>query len=144
MKLSIVPLTEHHARTIEPQEAQSGQAVEDRVRDAMGLAREGSAWTVLCDGAVTCIAGVQPQWGGRGVAWCLLGKAAGRHMVPLTRAVRRYLDGLDYARVEMYVDASFDEGCRWARMLGFKNETPAGMPKFLPNGNSAFMYGRVK
>jgi hypothetical protein len=29
-------------------------------------------------------------------------------------------------------------------MLGFVNETPDGMPGFLPNGNTAFMYGRVR
>jgi hypothetical protein len=142
--LLIVPLQEHHVRALTPQQAQAGQSEAERVHDAMALAQSGSGWALVCEEGVAAIAGVQAQWGGRGVAWCLLSDLAGAHMVPLTRAVRRYLDGLDYARIEMYVDAQFAEGCRWARLLGFKNETPEGMPRFLPNGNTAFMYGRTR
>lgn len=144
MTLLIVPLREHHVRALIPQEAQAGIAEEDRVRDALALAQSGSGYAVVCEEGVAAIAGVQPQWGGRGVAWCLLSAIAGRHMVGLTRTVRRYLDGVDYARLEMYVDAGHSEGCRWARLLGFKNETPEGMPRFLPNGNTAYMYGRAR
>ena len=144
MTLLIVPLQEHHVRAIQPQEAQSGQPVEERVRDAMGLAKTGSAWAVVGEEGVMCVAGVQAQWDGRGIAWCLLDRRAGGRMLTMTRTVMRYLDGLNYARLEMYVDASFQAGCRWAEMLGFKNETPNGMPRFLPNGNAAFMYGRTK
>jgi len=144
MTVLIVPMQEHHARAIRPQWAQSGQTEAERVRDALALARAGSAWAVVCEEGVACIAGVQSQWDGRAVAWCILADIAGDHMVAMTRTVRRYLDGLDYARVEMYVDASFSAGCRWAKLLGFKNETPDGMPRFLPNGNTAYMYGRTR
>jgi len=144
MTLLVVPVQAHHVRALVPQAIQSDIPAEQRVRDAMALAQSGSGWALVCEEGVACVAGVQPQWDGRGVAWCLLSEIAGRHMVSLTRAVRRYLDGLDYARLEMYVDAQHDEGCRWARLLGFKNETPEGMPRFLPNGNTAFMYGRAR
>lgn len=140
----VVPMQEHHVRAINPQEAQSGQSVEERVRDAMLMAKTGSAWAVVGEEGVMCIAGVQGQWQGRGVAWCLLDKRAAKRMLAMTRTVLRYLDGLNYARLEMYVDAGFHEGCRWATMLGFKNETPNAMPNFLPNGNAAYMYGRIR
>ena len=144
MTLLIVPLQEHHVRAIDPQDAQAGQSVEERVKDAMGLARTGSAWAVVGEEGVMCIAGVQAQWGGRAVAWCLLDKRAAKRMLAMTRTVLRYLAGVNYTRLEMYVDAGFHEGCRWAEMLGFKNETPNGMPKFMPNGNAAYMYGRTQ
>jgi hypothetical protein len=144
MTLLYVPMQEHHVRALVPQRAQAHIPVEERVKDALGLAQQGQAWAVVSEAGVVCLAGVQPQWGGRAVAWALLSEQAGRSMVALTRAARRYFDGLDYARVEMYVDAGFAEGCRWARLLGFRNETPDGMVGFLPNGNRAFMYGRVK
>jgi hypothetical protein len=96
------------------------------------------------DGTVLALAGVAHMWAGRGGAWTLLSQDAGRRMIALTRGVQRYLDGLEYRRLEMYVDAQFAAGRRWAEMLGFVNETPEGMPGFLPNGNTAFMYGRVR
>lgn len=144
MSLLYVQLQEHHVRSLVPQSAQAGIPTEDRVADAMALAQAGPAWAVVAEEGVVCLAGVQPQWGGRAVAWALLSESVGRHMLALTRAAVRYFDGLDYGRIEMYVDAEFAEGCRWARLLGFTNETPGGMAKFLPNGNRAFMYGRAR
>lgn len=144
MTLLYVPMQEHHARSLVPQEAQAWIPAEDRVADALTLAKAGPSWAVVAEEGVVCLAGVQPQWGGRAVAWALLSASASRHMLGLTRAAKRYFDGLDYGRIEMYVDAEFAEGCRWARLLGFTNETPGGMAKFLPNGNRAFMYGRAR
>lgn len=144
MSIIIAPLKAHHVQALIPQQAQSDMTQSDRVASAMALAQSGSSYALVCEEGVAAIAGIQPQWGGRGVAWCLLSAMAGSHMLAITRAVRRYLDGVDYARLEMYVDAQHAEGCRWARMLGFRNETPEGMPRFMPNGNTAFMYGRAK
>lgn len=139
-------MTEAHVRALRPQAAQSDMALDEasRVATARALQAQGPAWAVLADGEVLCLAGVSEQWEGRGLAWCLLSESAGRHMLRLTRAVGRYLSALDYRRLEMYVDAQFGAGCRWAEMLGFTNETPQGMAGFLPNGNRAFMYGRAR
>lgn len=144
--MNIVPMTEAHVLALNPQRSQSEAACDpqERVRTARALQRQGSAWAVVAaDGEVLALAGVAEQWEGRGLAWCLLSESASSHMVGLTRAVGRYLGALDYRRLEMYVDAQFGAGCRWAEMLGFKNETPEGMVGFLPNGNRAFMYGRA-
>lgn len=142
--MMIVPMTEAHVRAIEPQDAQMELSVEDRVRDAEILKATGTAYAAVIDGEVMCIAGIQRQWDGRAMAWCLLSRHVGRRMVSLTRAMRRFLDALDYGRIEMYVDTQFSPGCRLAELLGFVNETPQGMRGFLPNGNSAFMYGRAR
>lgn len=140
-------MNEAHVRAIQPQAQQSREAadVEWRVAETMGLAAMGPAYAVIdADGTVLALAGVAKLWDGRGGAWALLSAVAGRRMLLLTRSIRRYLDGLHYRRLEMYVDAQFVAGRRWAEMLGFVNETPEGMPGFLPNGNTAFMYGRVR
>lgn len=144
--MKILPMTEAHVLSLRPQQAQSEAACDagERLRTARMLQQQGQAWAVVSgDGEVLALAGVAQQWEGRGLAWCLLSESAGRHMIGLTRIVGRYLGALDYRRLEMYVDAQFGAGCRWAEMLGFKNETPEGMVGFLPNGNRAFMYGRA-
>lgn len=138
----IVPLTLEHVMALEPQEAQSGQSMADRVQTAKALIEQGNAYAAIDDDGVMCVAGVTPQWDGRAVAWALVSRHAGRKMAALTRSIRRYLDGLGIRRIEMYVDAQFSTGCRWATMLGFKNE--GRMAAFLPNGNDAFMYGRTQ
>lgn len=142
----IVPMNEEHVRAIRPQQAQvsEAEACEARLREARALAATGAAWTAIDENGVLAIAGVAELWDGRGLAWCLLSDHAHTRMLALTRAVGRYLDGLKYRRLEMYVDAQFAAGQRWATMLGFKNETPDGMPGFMPNGNAAFMYGRTR
>lgn len=141
-EIIIVPMNLEHVRALEPQDAQSDQTADERVETARALLSQGPGYAAVNERGVMCLGGVSPQWHGRMVAWVLLSKHAGPHMVQITRAVSRYLDGLDCRRVEMYVDAQFSTGCRWARMLGFKSE--GLMRAFLPNGNDAFMYGRTR
>lgn len=143
--ITIVPMTEAHVRAIEPQEQQCGDGEAERVRIAMMQADLGPCWAALSsNGVVLAIAGVTEAWEGRGIAWSVLSRHCGPHLLALTRTVRRYLDGMDYARLEMYVDAQFAEGCRWAQMLGFELETPNPMRRFLPNGNGAYLFGRTR
>lgn len=136
-------MTEAHVLALAPQRDQAGDGLEARARLAIAQAELGEAWAVLADDEVIAVAGVTEAWEGRGIAWSLLSESAGRHMVSLTRAVRRYLDGLKYRRLEMYVDAQFSAGCRWAGLLGFERETPKPMRSFTPNGNAAYLYGRI-
>jgi hypothetical protein len=143
----VVPLNDAHVRSIRPQAAQAFEAadVEIRVLETRGLAAMGPAYAAIDeDGTVLALAGVAHLWDGRGCVWTLLSEDAGRRMIALTRGVQRYLSAMNYRRLEMYVDAQFAAGRRWAEMLGFVNETPEGMPAFLPNGNTAFMYGRTR
>jgi hypothetical protein len=137
-------MTDAHVLAIRPQEAQSVEAAtaEARLSELALVRQQGPAWSVIGDEGVLALAGVVTAWTGRGVAWCLLSQEAGRQMIPLTRAVRAYLSGLSYRRIEMYVDAQFVPGCRWATLLGFRNE--GRMAAFFPNGNDAFMYGRAE
>jgi hypothetical protein len=45
-------------------------------------------------------------------------------------------------RLELTVRFDFDEGHRWAKMLGFKVETPV-MPFYGPEGEPHSMYVRI-
>lgn len=103
----------------------------------------GYAWTALDDGEPMACAGVVEVWQGRAYAWALLSEHAGRHMLALTREIRFRLARLPFRRVEMAVDAGFDAGARWARMLGFRLETPEPMRGYLPHGHDAFLFARV-
>lgn len=144
--MKVLPMTDEHVLAIRPQrhQASAEASVDDRLAVARGLRAAGSAYAVVDGGEVLLLAGVQTMWPGRGMAWALLAETSGRRLVRLTRLVHRYLDALDFRRLELYVDAHFVQGCRWAEVLGFKNETPEGMPGFLPGGSRAFMYGRVR
>lgn len=137
-------LTEAHVRALQPQAAQSDLSTEDRVALALAQADAGLAYAALEDDTVVCAGGVvcDESWPGRGVVWAIVGEGA--PMRPLTRIVRTWLDGLPLPRLELYVDAQFLPGCKWARLLGFELETPLPMRRFLPNGNAAYMFGRVQ
>ncbi len=65
-------------------------------------------------------------------------------MLRLHRAVSERIDQLPYRRLEATVDGDFEAGHNWLRLLGFRLETPHGMPGFLPDGRTGYMYARVK
>jgi hypothetical protein len=144
--MMVVPLTEADVRAIEPQAAQD-LPVEARVALVMAQAQAGPCASIVdATGTVLLLGGVitDENWPGRAVGWTILSRHAGPHMRQLTRTVSDWLDGLGIARLEMYVDAQFPQGCRWARLLGFAQETPLPMRRFLPNGNGAYLFGRVR
>lgn len=81
-------------------------------------AREASTGRVLACGGVVPFA----PW--LGTLWMLLHKDAGKHMIELHRATRRFLAAQPYRRLEASVPQSFPEGCRWLHVLGFRPEGP--------------------
>lgn len=83
----------------------------------------GLAFTVEDDGGrpVSSI-GLVELWEGRALAWAIMSAGAGRHLLGITRAVRRFLAVSPWRRIEAGVECSFAAGHRWARVLGFKLE----------------------
>lgn len=136
--LEIVPLTPQLLAAIEPQPMQ--QRLPDDQVFALGTT---SAYAALVGGKPIAAAGVVELWPGRGHAWAVLGVEAKRYMLPITRAIRRALDALPFARVEMAVDAGFPQAVQWAFMLGFECETPEPMRQYI-NGRSAYLFARVQ
>lgn len=120
------------------------EAVEEG--EAEWLSRAGPAFSIRRpDGRMVAAIGLVHMWDGRAMAWALLGADIKDVMLPLTRAVAAWLRyKCTYRRVEAFIDPTFPQGIRWADILGFNRETPQPMPKFYPNGNSAYMYARIQ
>jgi hypothetical protein len=101
------------------------------------------AFTAFAEDRIIAIAGVVPLSPRRGHAWALMSSEAGRHMLPITRAINRFWNiNYDYHRVEMAVKCSFEEGHRWARILGFELEAPL-MKRYDPQGEDYSLYARI-
>jgi hypothetical protein len=108
------------------------------------MLRSGPSFTALHGDTVLGCSGVVEVWPGRALAWALIADEAGRHMLGIHRAVLGFLMQAPYRRIEATVDAGFEAGHRWIRLLGFACETPLGMRGFNPDGRDSFLYSRVK
>lgn len=100
-----------------------------------------NTWTAVVDGQPVAVAGTVKKWEGRHLAWAYIGDDCGPHMAWITRAVLRNLATIK-GRLELTVRADFAEGHRWARLLGFKVETPC-LEKFGPDGADHTGYVRI-
>ena len=105
------------------------------------LKAAGPAYTLVVGDEVLATAGFIPQWEGRATVWALISKEVGPHMVFLTRAVKRALQLHHYRRVETHVSSDFEQGHRWARLLGFERE--GRMRAFTPEGDDCDLYARI-
>lgn len=100
-----------------------------------------SAWDgSQCIGA----AGVIPIFATRGVAWAILSEDASAHMLAIVRKARRVMSLLSYRRIEIAVRADFEEGNRFARLIGMDLETPEPMRAHGAHGEDEYMYAMVK
>lgn len=95
---------------------------------------------------VRCVAaaGIVSLWPGRALAWALLGKNINpKNMLQLTRKVRSAMDIHPAKRIETVVNSDFQEGHRWARLLGMECEC-ARMRCHGIHGQDEAMYARIK
>lgn len=134
--LRLVPFEARHLSLLRVQDNQRLEF------DATALsAVPGDRWTAVVDGLPICCGGLVPIWPGRAYAWSVLDREAGPHMRRLTTAIRSLLDGTPWRRIEMAVDAEFEAGLRWARLLGFVPECLAR--SYLPTGRDAWVFVRL-
>lgn len=89
-------------------------------------------------------AGVIQVFPHRAMAWALLSRHIGPHMRPATKKVRQFLALSPIPRIEMTVRADFEQGHRWAQLLGMKLETPEPLRMYGANGEDEMLYARVK
>lgn len=90
---------------------------------------------VLCGGVIVTAPG-------SGVLWAVLAADAGRHMLWLHRATKRFLDIEPIRRVEATVEEGFPAGCHWLEMLGFEFE--GRMRAYGDNGETHLRYAKVR
>lgn len=104
------------------------------------LATSTHAWAVEHHGHVVALGGLVEQWEGRATAWALL--AADAPMLGLTRIARRTLADVGFRRVDCWVEVDFEQGHRWAELLGFRLEGIARA--YLADGSDAAIYAVVR
>ncbi len=85
--------------------------------------------------------GAIPHWPGRATCWALLAEDLGPLMIPLTRAVKAWLELQPHRRLEATCQAEDPRGHRWAELLGFERECL--MRGYGPNGEDYLLYSRV-
>lgn len=99
-----------------------------------------NSWTVLSNGTPIMCCGALQLWTGRFHVWTFMGEQSGKHMVRITREVRRLLRTI-IGRMEMTVNMDFAAGHRWAKLLGFEIEIPL-LKQYGPAGESHIGYVR--
>ena len=133
-----------HLELLKAQGVQGSQAAQLEATPpgyAEFLERSGPAVTVFDDrDRIVICAGIL-LWGHMGTIWALVTEGAGRHMVRLHRAARRFIDMQRLKRIEASVEEGFTAGSRWLALLGFTCEGRS--PGYGPNGEAHLRFGRV-
>ncbi len=140
--MHVVPFQPHHLRALVLQEAQAWMQPMLQADYGASLAKAGPCFTLEGDEGVICCAGLVNMWENRAQAWALVSADAGRHFVRIYRGMKGFLDLQDTRRIEATVDATFAQGHRLMRMLGFKHE--GLMRAYLPDGRDCDLYARVR
>lgn len=105
------------------------------------LFRGGPAYSGLVGDQVIACMGLIPMWENRAMAWGLIAAEAGPHFVQITKAVMRTMELHPFRRIEASVKCDFQQGHRWARLLGFERE--GTMRCYSPDGGDYDLYARV-
>lgn len=89
------------------------------------------------------IIGMQHQWKGRAIVWALIGdvKSWVKFHREVNSIMEEYIDKRGILRLEMTTEVGFTESERWARMLGFKEESI--LEKYSPDGKDHKMMVRL-
>lgn len=128
------------ALKLQPSQAQLAPRLSEEVLEFLGTLDAYTAFSRA--GEPLACAGLMDIWSGRAMAWSFISERAGPHMVGVTRAVKRFLDLKAPRRTEMYVDAGFEAGYRWAELLGFERE--GYLKSFDADGRDQVLFARIK
>lgn len=101
------------------------------------------SFTVRIENRILACGGIVEYWPGRGEAWAVVDKFCGNDFLIFDRIVRRFLKMAPYRRIEATVPKDFEQGHRWAKMLGFKVEAPT-LEGYGFNGEDFSLYAKVK
>lgn len=142
--IRVSAMTALDARMLRPLEQPQTEVpdADGRVLEFMEMARTEDMWSFFWNDQLLAIGGCGFPWRERMVVWIVLDEAARKHLLPLTRFLRAFIDEYHVPRVEMHVCEGFKGGAQLARLLGFQNETPEPLRRFFPNGRNAHVYAR--
>lgn len=139
--MTIIPFSPEHAGALDIQAAQVHYLSVMTPQFLSNLERLGPAYSAIIDGRLMGSAGILDTGLGTGVLWALVHKDAGRHFVPLFRAVQRLKTLVRLRRLEATVEVGFAPGCRALELLGFVQE--GRMAKYGPDGADHIRYAYV-
>jgi hypothetical protein len=134
----IVPFKAEHLQALRLQPAQASSAL----LTAAEAERVGTAYTAMSEGVPVACGGLFEIWPNRAIAWTYLGIDCGREFQALHRHVMHKIVTAPWRRIESYVDASFVNGHRWMRVLGFEYE--GLLRSFMADGTDMALYARVR
>lgn len=139
--MDVRPFHVEHLKGMNLQPSQAGRA-HLLAGDVLEFIGSLEGYTAFVGGRPVACCGLMDIWPGRAMAWAFIAEDVGRHMVGVTKAVRKFLDMRAPRRCEMYVDAGFDAGYRWAELLGFRRE--GLLRSFDPDGRDQVLYARIR
>jgi len=138
----VAPFRAEHFWAIDVQPSQAYVRNYVSTDDLKLLENQNSFTAMLGDEVLMCFGWI-PLYPTRASLWAYVSKKASRHFVALTRVAKRLIEGLPYRRLELEVDCEFEQGHRWAKMLGFKLEAER-LRGFRMDGGDSAIYARVQ
>ncbi len=129
------------------QEAEGHDALSWSVEDWRAYACGAiEALSAILDGECIGVCFLRRLWAGRGEFQLLLGHRVGAiEMLAIHRKAKELLDVVaakhGLRRIETVVRTSFEQGHRWAEMLGFDSE--GLLRRYAPDGSDYTMYSRL-
>lgn len=141
--MRVEPFTVDHYRALVVQPAQAEVRAYFTEKHAEDMAKFPAFAAVSDEGQVLAIGGLWEPWPNRAIGWAVLGAELKHEFVAIHRAVLAYFARCGKARIEITVQEHFVEAHRWAKALGFRCETPRGMPRYDPAGRTHYLFARV-
>jgi hypothetical protein len=138
----VVPFKAEHYWALEPQEAQKHMR-DYADKEGVKTIEQSNAYTILDGDRVIACYGWIDIYPTRALCWAYLSKHVGPHLTGVTKILHRILKVLPHKRLEMEVNCEFEQGHRWAKLLGFTMEAERLRGYRIDGGDSA-IYARVR
>ncbi|MEO2140940.1 MAG: hypothetical protein ABGX63_02035 [bacterium] len=140
--MKFIPFREEHVEDLlaQPAQARMSQKITPKIAKML----EGHPSFTAMDGDIPVgAAGIIVGNGHRGMAWAYLTEVPTRKFITIHKGVLQFLEGCYVPRLEMTVDCGFEEGHRWARLLGFTLEAEV-MRSWNVVGEDVSLYARIR
>lgn len=141
--IEFLPFRREHLAQLYSISDPNGGAGAPITQEVLKCMEKGHAFTLLVEGKAVAAGGAIHQWGVNYRGWAYISAAAAPYMLPITKAMKKGLEAVGPGRIEITVQRNFEQGNRWAKMLGFRVETPL-MEKWGPDCADYVGYVRMQ
>lgn len=140
--IEIIPFKEEHFWAIDVQPAQAYVRQYAEPGSIKHLEDLDSFTIVTGEKLLACVGWIN-IYPTRALMWGFLSATSGPWMHGITKVAHRMIEGLPHKRVEIEVDCEFEEGHRWARIMGFKKEVER-LKCYRMDGGDSTLYSLVR